>query len=292
MNTSTIYLKCSNGFTVGRGPYTFATFAVWVLLSLSVTVFGQGSAFTSTDTRTAEKTSVGSVQRLGGGKIRSWVRTANGKLTAIGVTFDEDALKDLPPEPPAGAEGFEYVLAVPAEAGETVFKHILINWNPHGHGPAKIYDVGHFDFHFYLIPNDARERITAVGDDEMRSNKPLPAELMPNGYILAPDSAVARMGSHLADPNSHEFHGKDFTSTFLFGAYDGKVIFLEPMITRDYLLKKPSVAEEIKLPAAFSGSGRYPKRWVLAFDEKTREYTVALEWIGETITKRDSHARH
>lgn len=224
-----------------------------------------------------EKTSFGTSQPIGNGSIRSWVTFSNGNLTAIGVTFGEDALNNLPAEPPAGKEGTEYVLALPREADGTVFKHILVNWNPHGHGPTKIYDVGHFDFHFYLIPEKERVAITAKGDDLAKTYRPLPAEYTPTGYILAPDSAVPEMGAHWADLSSHEFHGQSFTKTFLFGGYDGRIIFLEPMITRAYLETKPNVTETIKLPAKFSSPGAYPTKYSVRYDRVKKEYTVALE---------------
>ena len=55
-------------------------------------VRGQSFAPAKSET-TAEKTVIGTVRNLGAGKIRSWMKTSNGKLTAIGVTFDENALK-------------------------------------------------------------------------------------------------------------------------------------------------------------------------------------------------------
>ncbi|MFN6964534.1 MAG: DUF5602 domain-containing protein [Pyrinomonadaceae bacterium] len=225
----------------------------------------------------AERTLHGSVRTVGNGKMRSWVKVDDEKLTAIGVTFTEDALKGLPPEPPPGAEGHEYVFEIPEVGKGSPFKHILVNWNPYGHPPAKVYDVGHFDFHFYLISDSERMAITAVGEDAARSNKPLPAELTPKGYVLAPDSAIPRMGSHWADVSSHEFHGSQFTKTFLFGSYDGKLIFLEPMITKAYLETRPNVVDDIKLPAKLPVPGYYPTKYRVAYDAAKKEYTVALE---------------
>ena len=240
----------------------------------------RGKSFATANLKSApEKTMVGTVRNLGAGKIRSWVKTSNGKLTAIGVTFDENALKDLPAEPPPGSEGHEYLLALPSQAGESVFKQIGINWNPHGHVPAKIYDVGHFDFHFYAIPEDVRNGITATADDNVKAYKAIPADEMPAGHIIAPESAIAKMGAHIVNTASHEFHGAAFTKTFLFGAYDGRIVFLEPMITRAYLESKPNVVAEIPLTEKLRKTGQYPTRWSIQFDEKTREYTVALEGI-------------
>ena len=207
---------------------------------------------------------------------------SHGKLFAVGVSFSDDALRGLPTVLPAGEEGIEYTLSLPKEAAGSVFKQIGINWNPHGHAPSKIYDVGHFDFHFYMIPENERNTITAAGEGLKKAYIPLPDDLTPSGYILAPDSAMPRMGAHWADPNSHEFHGHAFTKTFLFGSYDGKLLFFEPMITKAYLETKPNVTEAIKLPARFVGSNDYPTRYTVTYDAGTKEYTVALEGISRS----------
>src|SRR5829696_6371202 len=49
----------------------------------------------------ADKTIVGETKALGKGQVRSWVSLdKNGKPTAIGLTFSENALWTLPAEPP------------------------------------------------------------------------------------------------------------------------------------------------------------------------------------------------
>jgi hypothetical protein len=264
--------------TLNLGKVLFAI--ILMTITISVETFGQKQGSFSKNFNAAlyhEKTLTGTSQALGDGKIYSWVKFNHDNLMSIGVTFDEAALKNLPAEPPAGQEGVEYMLALPKEAATTVFKHIGVNWNPHGHGPAKIYDVGHFDFHFYLISSDERKTITGKGDDLAKANKPLSADFIPEGYILAPDSVIPGMGAHWADPNSHEFHGHGFTKTFLYGSYDGKINFLEPMITKAFLETKPNVSEAIKLPAKYQKAGFYPTKYSIRYDADKKEYTIALE---------------
>jgi hypothetical protein len=222
----------------------------------------------------------GTTSTLGKGRIRSWVKLdKDGKPTAIGLSFNEEALKGLPPELPRGEEGTELVLALPTEAAATAFNHIGINWNPHGHIPAQLYDVPHFDFHFYMISPQDRNRITAQGDDVARSRKQPPADYVPVGYIYAPDSEVPRMGGHWVDPRSNEFNKQPFTRTFLYGNYDGQIIFMEPMITRDFLETKTDVTEPIKLPSKYARHGYYPTRYSITYDPITREYSVALDGL-------------
>lgn len=228
----------------------------------------------NSSTLTRAGTFLGDSRPLGNGAVRSWVTLdSSGHPSAIGVTFSEAALAGLP----VSAEGTEYLLPLPPQAQGTVFDHIGLDWNANGHPPEGIYNVPHFDFHFYTITPQERDRITAQGDDLARSNRKPDAEYMPSDYVMIPDSAVPRMGSHLANPQSRELHGHAFTRTFLFGSYDGQVIFYEPMIARSFLESKQSFTEYIKLPARYAKPGYYPTKYSVRYDPKSKEYTVSLE---------------
>ena len=225
-------------------------------------------------------TYLGKSSPLGGGSVRSWVTLdKDGNPTAIGLTFTEAALSGLPQNLPAGQEGVEYVLALPPEAASTAFDHVGINWNPHGHSPAGIYDTGHFDFHFYTITPEERSRITARGEDLARARKQPAIEYVPAGYIYAPDSEIPRMGGHWVDPQSNEFQKQPFTRTFLYGNYDGRIVFMEPMITKAFLESKVSVTETIKLPSKYARPGYYPTRYSIKYDAGSAEYSIALEGL-------------
>ncbi|HEX8141605.1 MAG TPA: DUF5602 domain-containing protein [Pyrinomonadaceae bacterium] len=222
----------------------------------------------------------GEARPLGNGIIRSWVKLdKDGKPTAIGLTFTEAALAGLPQAMREGMEETEVVLALPPEAGATAFNHIGVNWNPKGHEPAKVYDLAHFDFHFYMISPEARNRITAQGDDRAKARRQPPQEYIPAGYIYAPDSEVPRMGGHWANPQSNEFQGQPFTRTFLYGNYDGQIIFMEPMITKAFLETRASVTEILKQPARYARPGYYPTSYSVKYDPATKQYTVALEGL-------------
>ncbi|HWT01560.1 MAG TPA: DUF5602 domain-containing protein [Pyrinomonadaceae bacterium] len=226
-----------------------------------------------------ERTIVGETKPLGAGTARSWVRLdRDGNPTAVGVTFSENALATLPKEPPAGAEGVGISLALPAQAAKTAFKHIGLDFNPHGHEPVKIYDTAHFDFHFYMISEAEREAITATGEGLVKGNKQPAAEFIPEGYVNVPNSVVPRMGSHWVNPAGRELNGQPFTTTFLFGSYDGRLIFAEPMITKSFLEMKTNVTEMIKLPKSYERPGAYyPTKYTVRYDAAAKEYTVALE---------------
>ena len=173
----------------------------------------------------------------------------------------------------------EYILAFPSEVSMLPFHHIGLNWNPKGHIPNGIYNVPHFDVHFYTISPEERSRITARGDDLEKCRKVPAAGQVPEGYVFAPESEEPGMGGHWIDPVSHEFHGAAFTTTFLYGTYDGEIIFYEPMITKAYLESKPGVTMPIKVPQRYTRAGYYPTSYSIRYDAKRKEYTVALEGL-------------
>ena len=228
---------------------------------------------------TKDKTIIGETKPLGKGQVRSWVSLdKNGNPTAIGLTFTEVALSTLPTELPHRQDATEVSLALPKEAAATAFKHIGLDWNPQGHPPAKVYDLAHFDFHFYMISEAERAGITAKGDDLLRSRKQPAAEFVPDGYVYVPDSEIPRMGAHGVNPLSKELQGQTFTTTFLYGSYDGRLVFAEPMIARAFLETKTNVTEVIKLPAKYArANAYYPTKYSVRYNPIAREYTVALE---------------
>lgn len=222
----------------------------------------------------------GEAQPLGNGTVRSWVALdKDGKPTAIGVTITKDALNGLPQSFTPGVSGIEFLLPLPQKAAVTGFDHIGLNWNPKGHDPEGVYKVPHFDYHFYLISPSDRERITTRGEDLERVRKPMPPEFVPEGYILAPGSEERGMGLHWIEPNSHEFHGQAFTHTFIYGSYNGQMIFAEPMITKAFLETRPDIAVPIKQPAKYQKPGYYPTRYSIKYAPETGEYIVALEGL-------------
>ena len=199
-----------------------------------------------------------------------------GEARKLGIRFSEAALSGLPTTAPPSGE-WEHELELPAEAAGTGYDHVKLGWNPHGHPPEGVYDVPHFDFHFFAIDSEAVNAITAVGEDLERAHKAPPEGYMPSGYVLPPGTEVPKMGAHAIDPAGDEFQKKPFTKTFIYGFYDGKVIFMEPMMTLDYLASRPNVMMAIKQPEAYQKEFAYPGGYGVHFDESDRRYEVTLD---------------
>ncbi|HYJ33167.1 MAG TPA: DUF5602 domain-containing protein [Candidatus Binatia bacterium] len=235
-------------------------------------------------------TYVGEKTPVGNGTVRTWVGVdRKGTPVSVGVTFSETALLGLPMQLPKDDIGWEWNLALPKEVAVAPFDHVAFYWNPRGHIPDGVYNVPHFDIHFFMVPEAQRAEITAMNYNLERCFKLPSQEYIPAGYILPPQTEHRRMGVHWIDPVSHEFHGHDFTATLLYGSYDGKVNFIEPMITRAFLETRPDFAAEVKQPAAYAAPGYYPTSYAVKFDGKNREYVVSLDGLtmraGETTSK-------
>ncbi len=223
---------------------------------------------------------------VGNGTARSWVQLdKQGKPSSIGVTFSETALSGLP-EGMGDGMGVEYNLTLPKEAAPTGFDHISLDWNPKGHAPLGIYDIAHFDVHFYLIDHKTRDKIIAVEKDIPVCEKQPAAHLIPAGYILPPGTAHPRMGGHAVDTATPELSGKTFTHTFVYGYYNGQMNFIEPMVSKAFLETKPNAKWPVKTPAVYPKRGYYPKSYSIKFDEVRREYTISLDDLQHVYKKR------
>ena len=219
----------------------------------------------------ASKTVFGEPRQLGQGTARSLVvLNDRGDPVTIGIAFTRDALSGLP----KGQFPPEVMLALPKKAPVPPFTHIVINWNPQGHEPPGIYDVAHFDFHFYTIPN--RERVKIKAGDAARFAKAPPAQYLPADYKPAP-GGVPRMGAHWIDMTSPEFHGSPFTTTFIYGTYNGAVTFYEPMIAMSFLQEGRNYSSPIKQPTAFKKKGYLPQTYKVIHDGDTGEYRILLD---------------
>jgi len=216
----------------------------------------------------------GASVNVGNGTAHTFVTLdKNQKPVTIGIRMSATALDGLPTngDPNMGGEVPPYMLAVPPQASSSGYNHSEVDWNPHGHDPLFAYGVPHFDFHFYMITPQEQSDVVSGPDTFAVDNRYIPKD-----YVSGM-TAVPNMGTHWVDTTSGEFHGKPFTITFIYGFYHGNMTFLEPMITKDYLLQKPNVTLPIKQPQAFQRHGYYPKQAHLYFDNSSQQYVVALE---------------
>ncbi|MEO6707916.1 MAG: DUF5602 domain-containing protein [Ginsengibacter sp.] len=215
--------------------------------------------------------------KMGNGHVRTWVNiTHAGKPLALGVEMTDGALTNLPQDPTDfAAATFTLRLHQKAKA-VTPFDHAVIDWNVHGHEPDHVYDVPHFDFHFYKISLEAQMAIPPYEVDPSGFDVPLPDGYMPPMYVRIP-GGVPQMGAHWADVTSPEFRGDGFTTTFIYGTYNGHVIFDEPMITLAVLQSGNTIQKEIAQPSYYDPTHTsYPTQYSIWQDMKNKRHYVSL----------------
>lgn len=268
-----------------------------------------GAAVLSDDPSSRE---YGPALKVGDGTARTYVSfDVRDKRVPVevGVALSETSLGGLPSpmvmrDNAAGAhqhlDTHVYDLTMPSVNG-TPYQFVELDWNPGGHEPPGVYDLPHFDFHFYTVEKPVRDGIDPVRLGEKayleKSGKlPPEAERAPNFVALSapgtPVMAVPRMGTHWVDVRTPELQGMfgrpeaylPFTTTFLHGSWDGQFIFDEPMITRAFIMARKTAttpAERdrvIDLPLAkgYAKNGYYPEAYRITWDESAREYRIAL----------------
>ena len=110
----------------------------------------------------------------------------------------------------------------------------------------QIYGAPHFDFHFYTVSDSVCSKAILPSDPQFATKAAnFPASsFIPTGYVPPPGVPAANtipvMGLHWSNTASPELNGKPFTSTFIFSSYDGRFIFIEPMITKAFLESHPN----------------------------------------------------
>ncbi|MEJ7768248.1 MAG: hypothetical protein WKF89_10595 [Chitinophagaceae bacterium] len=199
------------------------------------------------------------------GKAWTWIKLDNaGHPEKLAVTINDAAMNSVPlggvhNSGHDNSSGNNWILKLHPKAGGTNIDHVGLGWNPLGHEPEPIYGKPHFDIHFYMMSPAAVAAIPPYELDSARfKNWPAPA-YFPSTYIN-PGGGVPQMGAHWIDVTSPEIKGQPFTETIIYGSFDGKVTFLEPMITLDFLKKTSNFERSIPQPAKFQKSGYYPTK--------------------------------
>ena len=89
------------------------------------------------------------------------------------------------------------------------------------------------------------------------------------------------MGNHLVDAQDPELADPTlgFSRTFIYGAYDGKLTFLEPMVSHAFLASRPQQCTPIRAPQAYAIAGYYPTSYCVRHDAASGAYRVTLEGL-------------
>lgn len=210
---------------------------------------------------------------MGNGKIRSWISINHADIPQeIGVEMENASLFGLP-QNPTDFPAATFMLPLHQKAKQlTAFDHIVVNWNVHGHEPEQVFDVPHFDFHFYTI---------SVAEQLAIPPYPMaPADfdnLPPNNYwpdmYFPTAGGVPQMGKHWADG----FFVPPFTKTMIYGSFKGRFIFVEPMVTRALMLSGNTYTETYRQPHVFVPDHKfYPTVYNIYKNAASNKHYVTL----------------
>jgi hypothetical protein len=260
-----LFISCTNAFTKGFLQYNFASSSnlnqqiimkkIFLLVATSTLLFACDKEKNKEGVFKSQEVTIH------GGKAWSQVRlNKDGVPQQLSLVLNDDVLNTVPIGGEGdGHDGHGNDLFIPLHnkaIESTPFKTIMLNWNKNGHEPAGIYTLPHFDFHFYTTPESEVMGYT----DTVKMDHNLPAAAYVPPTYIAPGPGIPMMGKHYIDVTSPELNGQTFTQTFLYGSYDSKVVFMEPMITLAFLKNTTSFERAIPQPSKYQQSGYYPTK--------------------------------
>ncbi|HZE65351.1 MAG TPA: DUF5602 domain-containing protein [Sporichthyaceae bacterium] len=236
----------------------------------------------SASSATATTAATGPSKPMGDGSVWTYVVSdAAGKPVEVGVRMTGAALRGLPADMPEG-HPVPVILKFPSGTATGVLNHVEFYWNPMGHEPPGVWDTPHFDYHFFIADEaTAREVNPNNANFATRANRVPDVKYMPGDFAPPPGTAVSNtvplMGLHWADTTVTRTPGKyDFTQEMIRGSWNGNVTFIEPMITREWLLSHTPLDHQLSEPQAYQRSGLYPTTYTVHYDAASDEYSIAL----------------
>lgn len=221
--------------------------------------------------------------RVGDGTVTTFVRTDGERVAGVELTPGVLEM-DRP-------EHVKYVLEFP-EADAVPFTWFGFDWEPGGHYPGDVYAIPHFDFHFYFEDHDVVVDIPRIAlppeEHDVLYTYPLPTDQVPARYFRT-NYVFGYMGEHLYDGTAPEYNGGTFGNTFVYGHWDGRLVFMEPMISVPYFEQLRSTADpdhaqlegvgrtdrrEIATPDRFPMADRFPTAYTAAYDPEADVFRV------------------
>ena len=246
-------------------------FFIFLAFFIVVIEIISGCEINDTDNSFQPRILAGESKSFGLGVVTSIIETDENDIpTAIGVVFTSAALEGL------DTTNLSVTLRMPQTVASTQFDHIVVEWNPEGHSPEGIYDIPHFDFRFYIINEAEQNSISGIGADSIKMYRQPDSQFVPKDYKMIPNSGTPKIGVHFYDIASTELKGVPFDKTLIYDFYDGKIVSIEPMITKSFFETKTTFVGDIKQPEKFQLPGFYPLQYNIKFTGSQSKYTVAL----------------
>jgi hypothetical protein len=206
---------------------------------------------------------------LDGARLATWalVSPHSNEVLAVGGSISLSLIENQP-QPGSGPAGAIASLAFPDVVQQTTyFNHLEIHSQLHGHPISPIaadpnrYRVPHFDLHFYAVPEEQVRAIPGLPPPL----PPVPADRLPAGYAQ-PGPSEPQMGRH-AGPLSELAQTGPFSAVMIAGFTPNgtQMHFLEPMLTRELMLRREDFTLPVPAPAALGLATQFPTRFEATF---------------------------
>jgi hypothetical protein len=250
---------------------------------VSVSLAGCGGGTSSAVSQNPTRIVTGESETVGGASVVSWAKLDSlDKVLEAGVTIPLSVIAN-PPDPAGarstrhaghdsedavGPAGAFVVIDFPDAVKNTTFlNHYEMHWNPDGHPPFELYSEAHFDLHFY---NQTVAQVLAITPPDTIAPA---ANRIPTGYIYpGVQETVPQMGVHALADSEFAPGAPPFSASMVLGYYQGKMTFVEPMITQARLLSKQPITLTVPQPAVLGQSTRYPTKFTAVYDASLDAY--------------------
>ncbi|WP_394830846.1 hypothetical protein LVJ94_30485 [Pendulispora rubella] len=223
----------------------------------------------------------GEVKELFGKKVTNWVvlDPTTKKVKAFKWTLPVTAVENVPANIQSDVR---FWMKLPKEfTDQTLFTGMSYDILPHGHAPAGIYNVPHWENHFITFTQEESVAIDCR-NAIFPADKLLPPE--PGWfYIPPPDNCIPGMGFHAVSALLPEFNQEKFTRSFLPDYYNGKLASLESKASSEFLSKRESFvipAPNVPMPKATI----IPTKVVVTWDRPSDTHIWAMtDFVDATV---------
>ena len=234
------------------------------------------------DVATLGGETTGEKNAFGNGNIQTYAFTDNtGSLTEAGIIVDDAALQNLPVvlmTVPFLMAFTTNSLDFPATvADQTGITHLCFDYYPRGHDPVFAYGVPQINFYYHYQTEADRLMVGLLPADSTKFQKVLLAGEVPPTFI-DPKGYVPKVGAHLVDVAAPEFNGVAFDKGWIYGKYDGKLTFMEELVSMAFLQSVTTIQSfDVKQPTIFPRSGKlFPTKYNVAHNATTNQYKIFL----------------
>jgi hypothetical protein len=216
-------------------------------------------------------------------EVCTWAKTKGKNLVEAGAVVPLASIENAPADqpmvwPPVAAAEIDMPEPVRRQGGLT---QLTMYWEAGGHPPGA-FMTPHFDFHFYLVGASARAAMDCKDVSKPATlpvafglpDIPLPPEMATMmGVPVLIGLCVPQMGMHAMLTTEIErtdaFHG-----SMVIGYYQGKPIFIEPMVSRAMLMEKKSF--DLPIPDVPGLAGAHPTKFHAEYDATQQAYRFTL----------------